>query len=929
MKDKLLIAIVLAWSIKINAQSCDNFNKSTFQHTTNFWNWTDMSTNNWVAYYIGKSGATPINPPFKSVPSGVAQNNVEFLYPAGLPSDKIDMYPQDGWELIIRNFGINSTNPSDRVANPGFVLYNRFRAMLRFFIYASPNSSSTSNSAMMKVTMPKGSTSKIPAYFNNITSIARALDTITKQIPESSNPNLYYKWENNWLIIDMPVAYDPCVCTQPYDNSLNAHKMQYEYAEVTTTSNVGNITEKTMTADNIIKNGEYVHYDVDPNANPLISGFTETVRFFNSVLTAGNAGKKQFTGFSTQFQSAANDVFDFIKPQLREDNLPKDIVWPQAFKTLFDAVPYAGMAFGIYNFIANGGNRSVDYSKYYAGFATPREYTFTSTGTTVQGSTPYNFFTPGSQFDRATANHGEKPIYDYVLGNFQLLETPELEMQLYMDTIHGTGSIIDHVAPNAFSPRILQYRLKNPIKYAINPASELAVKSIDVSLEYSIKRNKNFFRYIDTFHTARTKALNLFKGTIEDFFHPMMGPVFVKQSNDPLYSKRLAKSGIFIANWPTKWTDTAKDVFQVNSGTPVITKGYTKEHLFNATFATQWFNPLLYKDYSFLIGDMFEPLEVDANSQSIISSLNQWKPINVAGTKGLQFRMHLSSLDVKLKVRAILRRTDADATSSTEDIIVVQTYDVKKPTMTDFDSRKNFKWYRFNSYPSLWSGNSKPGKDFWVHNLNGGNPVFPLNDYIAFPDTIWINTPFTATKDTIIFATGAIFVNAAINTTNFKVEFRSLFIDYGNNYNGNVTGTGSISDNRTGVRPGAESVLSPVNWADVLNSHCKSKAKYDPIYQKLASATPSRSKSDFLTTLTLQPNPSTSLTTLTIENPSAEKASVRVYDLIGREVYSQDMRDVSESNNKLEISTDGWNTGIYIVKVIHGEVEKSIKLEVR
>ena len=56
---------------------------------------------------------------------------------------------------------------------------------------------------------------------------------------------------------------------------------------------------------------------------------------------------------------------------------------------------------------------------------------------------------------------------------------------------------------------------------------------------------------------------------------------------------------------------------------------------------------------------------------------------------------------------------------------------------------------------------------------------------------------------------------------------------------------------------------------------------------------------------------------------------MRVYDLIGREVHASDMRDVSPSNNKLEISTDGWNTGIYIVKVIHGEVEKSIKLEVR
>ena len=924
MKDKLLIAIVLAWSIKINAQSCDNFNKSTFQHTTNFWNWTDLSTNNWQAYYRGSTGATSINPPFKSVPSGVAQPNVNFLYPAGLPSDKVDMYPQDGWELIIRNFGINSSNPLDRVANPGFVLYNRFRAMLRFFIYASPNSSSNSTSAMMKVTMPLLGTNKIPAYFNNITSIAKALDTITKTIPESSNPNIYYKWENNWLIIDMPVAYDPCVCTQPYDNSLNAHKMQYEYAEVSTTSTVGNITEKLTKPQDVIKNGDYVHRSIDPNTNPLIAGISETVSYFNQAFNAGNAGKKQFTGFSTEFQNAANSTWDFVRPQIREDNLPKDIVWPQAFKTLFEAVPYAGMAWGVFNFIASGGNRSIDYSKYYAGFATPREYTFTSTATTVQGSTPYNFYTPGSQFDRATANHGEKPIYDYVLGNFQLLETPQLEAQTYRDIRNLTNQ---GVADNALSPLIIQYRLKNPIKYAINPASELSVKSIDVCLEYKLLQNPDFFRYLDTFQTAKGRAAHLGgSGNILDIFTPMLGPVFLKHSNDESYSKRLAKSGVFIANWPEKADPNRSDIIQQASGaSPVLLKGYDRKHIYNATFATQWFNPALYKEYSFLVGTSTGFIKTQT---PFGIGTNSFKFLNAAGNFGLNYNKSANTLDVKLKVRVILKRNDIDVTPATEDIVLVQSYDVKKMESSDF--QPIIKHYTFNSNPVSWNSSMRPGKDFHISSLNSGNPVFPINDYIAYPDTIWINTPFTATKDTIIFATGAIFVNAAINTTNFKVEFRSLFIDYGNNYNGNVTGTGSISDNRTGVRPGAELVLPPASWTDVLNSHCKIKAKYDPIYTKSAvNKSPSKSKSDFLTTLSLHPNPSTSLTTLTIDNPSAEQASVRVYDLIGREVHASDMRDVSPSNNKLEISTDGWNTGIYIVKVIHGEVEKSIKLEVR
>lgn len=932
-KHKIVIVFMLILSYNANSQSCDNFNKATFQHTTNFWNWTDFTTNNWVAYYKNSTGATPINPPFKSVPAGIAQSNVDFLYPAGLPSDKIDMYPQDGWELIIRNFGINSTNPSDRVSNPGFVLYNRFRSMLRFFIYASPNPSTNSNSAMMKVTMPSSGTNKIPAYFNNITSIAKALDTITKDIPKTSNPNLYFKWENNWLIIDMPVAYDPCVCTQPYDNSQNSHKMQYEYAEVSSTSTVGNITEKKPTADEIIKNGDYVHYTNDPNTHPLMAGFGELVSFTNQVMNAGNAGKKQFDGFSTQFQSAANDAFDFIKPILRDDNLPKDIVWPQAFKTLFDAVPYAGMAFGLYNFIANGGNRSFDYSKYYAGFATPREYTFTSSATTSLPSTPYNFYTPGSQFDRATANHGEKPIYDYVLGTFQLLETPELEVCSYMDSANGglnNPNINQHVADNAFSPRLLQYRLKNPIKYAINPASELVVKSLDVALEYKLLRNTGFFRYIDTFQTARSKVVNIGSGNIEDFYHPMLGPVFLKQSNDPLYSKRLSKSGVFIANWPTKWTDTAKDIYQGSTASPIISKGYSKEHLFNATFATQWFNPILHKEYSFLIGDVFWKR---SPSNKITSGLNVYNFANTAGTAGLHFTPYASGLDVKLKVRVILRRTDADATSSTEDIVVVQTFDVKKPSISNTDVQLTQKSYLFNSYLSSWTGARRPGKDFYIQSLNGGNPVFPINDYVTYPDTIWINTPYTATKDTVIFATSAIFVNSIINTTNFKVEFRAPNgVYYGSGHTPNVTGTGSISDNISGKRPGSELILQPSNWSDVLNSHCKNKAKYDPIYTKSAIIQNSNKpleKITFTTTATLFPNPTNSNTTLELTNYEKSTVQIRVYDMIGREVWSQVETDIKTASHKVEVESSKFQTGIYIVNIDNGMEKKSMKLEVK
>ena len=88
------------------------------------------------------------------------------------------------------------------------------------------------------------------------------------------------------------------------------------------------------------------------------------------------------------------------------------------------------------------------------------------------------------------------------------------------------------------------------------------------------------------------------------------------------------------------------------------------------------------------------------------------------------------------------------------------------------------------------------------------------------------------------------------------------------------------------------------------------------------------SKKDFRTTFTLQPNPAASYTTLRIENPSSDKAMIRIYDLIGREVYKLDAADISDKKNEVVLNTEGLNKGIYIVNVVHGDVEQGLKLEV-
>ncbi len=88
-------------------------------------------------------------------------------------------------------------------------------------------------------------------------------------------------------------------------------------------------------------------------------------------------------------------------------------------------------------------------------------------------------------------------------------------------------------------------------------------------------------------------------------------------------------------------------------------------------------------------------------------------------------------------------------------------------------------------------------------------------------------------------------------------------------------------------------------------------------------------KYNFSNKLSLFPNPTKSSTTLKMENPTSNKAVIKAYDMLGREVLSMDALDITEQKNKIELKTENLQNGLYIIKVIHGEVEQSLKLEIQ
>ena len=81
--------------------------------------------------------------------------------------------------------------------------------------------------------------------------------------------------------------------------------------------------------------------------------------------------------------------------------------------------------------------------------------------------------------------------------------------------------------------------------------------------------------------------------------------------------------------------------------------------------------------------------------------------------------------------------------------------------------------------------------------------------------------------------------------------------------------------------------------------------------------------------VTISPNPAIDFTRLLIDQPVSDRAKVEVYDMLGRTLYSKMFEGLEKMNATMELPTNALNPGIYIVKVWHGEIEQSIKLEVQ
>ncbi len=186
----------------------------------NHFNWMSESFNVYHPGYYGSLGNPEelTNPFFTSAEYLRYINFYQFIPIDYLENrDKLNFYPEDGWELIHKHNGY-ALNESDFVSTmdnrdgPYYILYNKYTGVLRFIAALRNSISSDIIQTEIKYHIPEPNPNdlKCSALFNHYKNIASPLDQETTTIGISASSSAPY--DGNFWASDFKMAYDPCIC---------------------------------------------------------------------------------------------------------------------------------------------------------------------------------------------------------------------------------------------------------------------------------------------------------------------------------------------------------------------------------------------------------------------------------------------------------------------------------------------------------------------------------------------------------------------------------------------------------------------------------------------------------------------------------------------------------------------------------------------
>lgn len=424
-----------------NYNCVDNIN--TTNSTINIWNWQVDAFND--VYVKDEEGQSlHLNAPFPPSPyfETAANENVFPLANAPQTGDILDFQVNDGWELIQKQFGSQNA-PVDV---PYFIMYNKYKGILRVFMYV--DRIDDYNSSYIQIEFDSQN-SKESAILSHAKSKLWGLDKFEKGLSMQAI-NHYDSGDGRyWLYADFPMAYDPCTCGN------------YSYLSIKP------FLINTINVDLAVNGNTQITPIIDQGTTKSNDSFTSTLSDLkkNSALSDGQKNYKTLGEFIKTTETIAGLLkVPPSNPTSQEMEADKKV--PFKFPAAMNSIPKIGTVIGIMEFLINGGQTETKPKPH--GFEANSKFSITGELEEYTGLTGGFLNVPGSDWAPVGVPTAF-PVYDNILGVFNLLETPTIAIREVV--VEGREDIetID-----------FYYKLNDNIKYVINPASGLSSTPLDM-----------------------------------------------------------------------------------------------------------------------------------------------------------------------------------------------------------------------------------------------------------------------------------------------------------------------------------------------------------------------------------------------------------------------------------------------------------------
>lgn len=306
-KISILIILLLSVFVKIKAQCIpDSFYRTDWRinlgnPSQNKFNWVKIQPQV-VAYILGKTGIDSVPLPYYCLkpPGSGSCDNENLYYFHDLEKTKQDIRPEEGWELIIADFG----SPIVRIENPRFILYNKYTGKLRIFVLITDELDFEHVSLWTKMNNQQPNY-RNAALFQFVKGIGNSLDDWDPLLSTSAI-NKYESQSNYWVWTEFQTSYDPCTC----NGSLNSKRLSTEIRSFKSDS-VKLFASGTITQ--IIKNGNA--YGQNGESGGGSNNFLDNL---NNGAEAASKGYNSWKSLSNNYMNYANTGGEFLKKQMQK-----------------------------------------------------------------------------------------------------------------------------------------------------------------------------------------------------------------------------------------------------------------------------------------------------------------------------------------------------------------------------------------------------------------------------------------------------------------------------------------------------------------------------------------------------------------------------------------------------------------------------------